>query len=159
MPVILSASVSTVCLAPGSTDPDQYQDQAAIVLGWEIPAASSGTGTGTETAATTLQQALVAIVGSGECRSDSTIGQFSSANTLCVTTGSGASGAPVIYTCPVSQVLSSDNLIHFPTCLKKKLICIIQIMERRWRSSCNQYSSSNSRSEGCIYSSRNQQLH
>ena len=68
MPVILSASVSTVCLAPGSTDPDQYQDQAAIVLGWEIPAASSGTGTGTETAATTLQQALVAIVGSGECR-------------------------------------------------------------------------------------------
>ena len=116
MPVILSASVSTVCLAPGSTDPDQYQDQAAIVLGWEIPAASSGTGTGTETAATTLQQALVAIVGSGECWSDSTIGQFSSANTMCVTTGSGASGAPLIYTCLVSQVLSSDNLIHFPTC-------------------------------------------
>jgi hypothetical protein len=38
MPVILSASVSTVCLAPGGTDPDLYQDQAAVILGWEIPA-------------------------------------------------------------------------------------------------------------------------
>ena len=141
MPVILSSSVSTVCLAPGSTDPDLYQDQAAIVLGWEIPAASgtgtggtgtggtgtgtgtggTGTGTGTGTAvaaATTLQQALVAIVGSGECRSDSTIGQFSSVNTMCVTTGSGAAGAPVVYTCPVSQVFSKGILIRYPTSLK-----------------------------------------
>jgi hypothetical protein len=34
---------------------------------------------------------------------------------MCVTTGSGAAGAPVIYTCPVSQVFSKGILIRYPT--------------------------------------------
>jgi hypothetical protein len=39
---------------------------------------------------------------------------------MCVTTGSGAAGAPVIYTCPVSQVFSKGILIRYPTSLKNK---------------------------------------
>ena len=113
MPVVLSKTVSTVCLAPASTDPDQYQDQAAIVLGWDTPAAGPSTGrrrrqTGTvpapapapapAAAPATLQQGLVAILGSGECRADAIISQYSTANTMCVTTGTASN----IFTCLVS---------------------------------------------------------
>ena len=107
MPVVLSKTVSTVCLAPASTDPDQYQDQAAIVLGWDTPAAGPSTGPRSHQTApapapapapATLQQGLVAIVGSGECRADAIISQYSTANTMCVTTGTGSN----IFTCLVS---------------------------------------------------------
>ncbi len=33
-PVVLSKTVAPVCLPPASTDPDQYVDQDAIILGW-----------------------------------------------------------------------------------------------------------------------------
>ena len=99
MPVVLSKTVSTVCLAPASTDPDQYQDQAAIVLGWDTPAAAAAGRRRRQAAApATLQQGLVAIVGSGECRADAIISQYSTANTMCVTTGTASN----IFTCLVS---------------------------------------------------------
>jgi hypothetical protein len=34
-PVVLSKTVVPVCLPPESTDPDQYADQDAIILGWD----------------------------------------------------------------------------------------------------------------------------
>ena len=34
MPVILSLKVAPACVAPASTDPDQYVDQTAVVMGW-----------------------------------------------------------------------------------------------------------------------------
>ena len=34
MPIVISNKVGPVCLPPASTDPDQYVDQAAAVMGW-----------------------------------------------------------------------------------------------------------------------------
>ncbi len=33
-PVVLSKTVAPVCLPPASTDPDQYVDKPAVILGW-----------------------------------------------------------------------------------------------------------------------------
>jgi hypothetical protein len=36
MPVVLSKTVSTVCLPAASTDPDNFADQDAAVMGWGV---------------------------------------------------------------------------------------------------------------------------
>jgi hypothetical protein len=93
MPVIFSRTVSPVCLAPASTDPDLYQDQPAIIMGWDISP--------TQASVNPLNQGLVAVMGSGDCRADPKFGKFFTNNNMCV--NGGANSATPIITCPVSQ--------------------------------------------------------
>ncbi|EFX78171.1 hypothetical protein DAPPUDRAFT_320659 [Daphnia pulex] len=92
-PVVISRSVAPACLPVASTDPDQYADQKAIILGWgtaDINAPSEN-----------LLQAKVDLVANSECRSDSDFGRYVSDSSLCVSstevfTCAGDIGGPVV---------------------------------------------------------------
>ncbi|XP_046648316.1 chymotrypsinogen A-like isoform X4 [Daphnia pulicaria] len=92
-PVVLSRSVAPACLPPASSDPDQYADKKAIILGW-------GTAD-INTPSENLLQAKVDLVANSECRSDSDFGRFVSDTSLCVSstdvfTCAGDIGGPVV---------------------------------------------------------------
>ncbi|XP_046457592.1 chymotrypsinogen A-like [Daphnia pulex] len=75
-PVVISRSVAPACLPPASSDPDQYADKKAIILGW-------GTAD-INTPSENLLQAKVDLVANSECRSDSDFGRYVSDTSLCV---------------------------------------------------------------------------
>ncbi|XP_046457647.1 transmembrane protease serine 11D-like [Daphnia pulex] len=87
-PVVLSRSVAPACLPVASTDPDQFVDQDAVILGW---------GGGTVDASLTeiitpyvnLQQAKVSIWSNGDCKGDATAGRYVTENTTCITSATG----------------------------------------------------------------------
>jgi chymotrypsin/suppressor of tumorigenicity protein 14 len=99
-PVVLSRSVAPACLPVASTDPDQFVDQDAIILGW---------GGGTENDGDVipfpnLQQAKVSIWSNGDCKGDETAGRYVTENTTCITSATGDK-----FTCTVSQGLSCSS--------------------------------------------------
>ncbi|XP_046459640.1 chymotrypsin-C-like [Daphnia pulex] len=69
-PVVLSKTVVPVCLPPESTDPDQYADQDAIILGWD--------------ASEVLQQGKVKIASNVDCKNMQSISQYVSDTTICL---------------------------------------------------------------------------
>ncbi len=98
-PVILSKSVALACLPAASTDPDQFVDQDAIILGWGGGTVAAGAAAGTApTPFTNLQQAKVLIQANGDCKSDPTAGKFVTDNTTCIYSTTADK-----FTCTVSQ--------------------------------------------------------
>ncbi|XP_046648350.1 brachyurin-like isoform X1 [Daphnia pulicaria] len=72
-PVTFTRTITPVCLPPASSDPDQYADQSAVILGWDKPDNA------------VLQQGTVSISSNSECRMDPAIGQYVSDASICVT--------------------------------------------------------------------------
>jgi len=91
MPVVLGRGVGTVCLPAASTDPDQFADQNAVILGWDAASSSnsssnsssSSTSNSTSSQPAALEQALVTISSNADCRAEA-FGQFVSDSTTCV---------------------------------------------------------------------------
>ena len=75
-PVIVSRSVSPVCLPPASADSDQYADKRAILLGWGSSAVTAPN--------SALQQGKVDMLATAECKSDADIGRFVTDSNICV---------------------------------------------------------------------------
>ncbi|XP_046457839.1 chymotrypsinogen B-like [Daphnia pulex] len=81
-PVDLSRTVAPVCLPTASTDPDQFVDQPAVILGWgRAPGAALQNGE--------LQQAKVSIMSNFDCKAIETPGKYVTDNTLCITSTFG----------------------------------------------------------------------
>ncbi|EFX79537.1 hypothetical protein DAPPUDRAFT_319411 [Daphnia pulex] len=70
VPVVLSKTVVPVCLPPASTDPNQYADQDAIILGWD--------------ASEVLQQGKVKIALNSDCKNMPSISPYVSDTTICL---------------------------------------------------------------------------
>nr|CAH0106883.1 unnamed protein product [Daphnia galeata] len=90
-PVIYSDAISPVCLPPASTDPDQYADQIAAIMGW-------GASTSGGKQSDTLQQVTTSILTNSLCS-----GYYSklTKNMFCTYTSDktscqGDSGGPVV---------------------------------------------------------------
>ncbi|XP_046457506.1 chymotrypsinogen A-like [Daphnia pulex] len=79
-PVAISKTVGPACLPPASSDPDQYVEENAIIMGW-----------GTEDSGVIkLQQTKTAIpiMANTECKGDSTFGKYVTDATICLDTSS-----------------------------------------------------------------------
>ncbi len=108
---MLSRSVAPACLPPASSDPDQYADKKAIILGWGT-AGNEGSLKNyywlrcnmpflcsildINTPSENLLQAKVDLVANSECRSDSDFGRFVSDTSLCVSSTD-------VFTCAVRK--------------------------------------------------------
>ncbi|EFX78393.1 hypothetical protein DAPPUDRAFT_105311 [Daphnia pulex] len=98
-PVVLSRTAVPVCLAPASTEIDQYADQSAVIIGW---------GTADNSASSTLTQGTVAISSNVDCKADANFGKYVTGDNICISSEirfvcAGDIGGPVL-------VLSSPGI-------------------------------------------------
>ncbi|EFX78392.1 hypothetical protein DAPPUDRAFT_105313 [Daphnia pulex] len=75
-PMALSSTVGPVCLAPASTEIDQYADQSAVILGWAI-----GT---TNYPFSVLGKDTVSISLNSDCKADVNFGKYVTNANMCI---------------------------------------------------------------------------